>query len=159
MTGTARPPAATDDAVQCSRAIRALRATAAHVDRMVAHALDPHNLTPAQFIALQVLHDAAAESLGCSELGKRLSGPAPDITRLLDRLETAGLVSRDRDRNDRRMVHTHITHAGTKRLREATPSVTAAEERALADLGRAERMLFTDLLVSVKRKCPGATEK
>jgi len=140
---------------ETSRAIRALRAAAAHVERTIARALEPHGVTTAQFAALQVLHDAKVESLGCSEIGQRLTGPAPDVTRLLDRLETAGLVSRDRSESDRRIVHTRITASGQELVHTAMPSVRYAEERALAGLNPADRESLTTLLAGIQRNCPG----
>ena len=138
-----------------SKAVRALRAAAAHVERTLARALEPHGLTTAQFFTLQVLHDAHAESLGCSELGQRLAGPAPDVTRLLDRLETAGLVSRDRSETDRRIVHTRITPAGVELVERAVSSVRDAEEKALAGLDPVDRAALATLLAGIQRNCPG----
>jgi DNA-binding MarR family transcriptional regulator len=146
-----------DEAVaeETSRAIRALRTAAAHVERTIARALEPHGVTTAQFAALQVLDEARAESLGCSELGQRLAGPAPDVTRLLDRLDAAGLVSRDRSESDRRIVHTKITPAGQQLVKNALPSVRDAEERALAGLDPAARAELTALLAGIQKNCPG----
>jgi DNA-binding MarR family transcriptional regulator len=140
---------------ETSKAIRALRAAAAHVERTMARALEPHGVTTAQFAALQVLDEARAESLGCSELGQRLAGPAPDVTRLLDRLDAAGLVSRDRSESDRRIVHTRITPAGQQLVQTALPSVHEAEERALAGLDPANRAELTALLAGIQKNCPG----
>ncbi|MES2522897.1 MAG: MarR family transcriptional regulator [Gemmatimonadota bacterium] len=134
--------------------MRALRATAAHLERTLARALEPHGLTTAQFAALQVLHDAKEQSLGCSEVGKRLAGPAPDVTRLLDRLEAAGLVARDRSQEDRRLVHTRITAAGEKLLLQAAPSYQEAEVRALGELDVTEQAHLAELLSGIQRSCP-----
>ena len=138
-----------------SKAIKALRAAAAHVERTIARALEPHGVTTAQFAVLQVLDEARTESLGCSEVGQRLAGPAPDVTRLLDRLDTAGLVSRDRSESDRRIVHTRITPAGQELVQHALPSVREAEERALAGLGPVDRAELTALLEGIQKNCPG----
>ena len=45
-----------------------------------------------QYNVLQALHCGLAGGLTCSELGSRLAGTDPDITRLLDRLAKQGLV-------------------------------------------------------------------
>jgi len=144
-----------DVAEQTSKAIRALRTAAAHVERTIARALEPHGVTTAQFAALHILHDAKVESLGCSEIGQRLAGPAPDVTRLLDRLAAAGLVSRDRSESDRRIVQTRITAAGLLLVHTAMPSVRDAEERALAGLDPGNRESLTALLAGIQRNCPG----
>ena len=44
----------------------------------------------------------------------------PDMTRLLDRMERAGLVTRERAEEDRRQVYTHITKSGMELLAKPT---------------------------------------
>ncbi|MEO7520175.1 MAG: MarR family transcriptional regulator [Gemmatimonas sp.] len=136
-------------------AVRALRGAASHVERTIARALEPFGLTTAQFSTLQVLLAAETESLGCSEIAQRLGGPGPDVTRLIDRLEAAGLVSRDRSQIDRRLVHARITVAGRKAVDDAAPSVNQAEEQAMSSLAATERLALARLLASVQKSCPG----
>ncbi len=138
-----------------SEAIHALRAAAAHVEHSLARTLDPFGLSMAQFAVLQVMGEAAEERLGCGEIGRRLAARAPDVTRLLDRLESVGLVARKRDEQDRRVVHTHITAVGLELLKSAVPMVRAAEEKALVDLPVADRQHLASLLKGVQRNCPG----
>ena len=138
-----------------SEAIHALRAAAAHVEHSLTRTLDPFGLSMAQFAVLQVMGEAAEEKLGCGEIGRRLAARAPDVTRLLDRLESVGLVARKRDQEDRRVVHTHITAVGLELLKKAVPMVRAAEEQALADLAVADRQHLAALLKGVQRNCPG----
>lgn len=138
-----------------SEAIHALRAAAAHVEHTLARTLDPLGLSMAQFAVLQVMGEAAEEKLGCGEIGRRLAARAPDVTRLLDRLESVGLVARKRDQHDRRVVHTHITAVGLELLKKAVPMVREAEEQALIDLAVADRQHLASLLKGVQRNCPG----
>ena len=148
-------PPVTDAAT--ARAIRALRAASAHLEWTLARALEAHGLTTAQFAALQALREAEPESLACSELGNRLVGPAPDVTRLVDRLIAAGLVSRERDKTDRRLVFTRLTDAGRSLLEQAEPNVRDAEEKALTGLDAAERESLAALLVGIRGNCPGTS--
>ncbi len=134
-----------------SAAIHALRAAAAHVDRAFARVLEPLGLTAAQYSVLQVMHEVDGQVLGCSEIGKRLAAAAPDVTRLLDRLETVGLVARERDKKDRRVVHTRITEAGVSLLSQAVPLVREAEDQVLADLAARDRLHLAALLNDVQR--------
>ena len=113
---------------------------------MLARALEAHELTPAQFAVLDVIGDMKDDAIQCSELGRRLHGPGPDVTRLLDRLESGGLVARDRDLKDHRVGYTRITELGRSVLEKARPDVRIAEEQALADLPTAARRLLTSLL-------------
>lgn len=68
-------------------------------------------VTPAQFNVLRILRGAGAP-LTCSQVGERLIDRTPDVTRLLARLEKAGLVSRARSTQDRRAVEVSVTPAG-----------------------------------------------
>lgn len=80
-------------------------------DQSVAFLRD-HGLTPSQYNVLRILRGAGDEGLGRNEIGERMISRAPDITRLLDRMEAAGLVHRQRSTTDRRCVPTVITEKG-----------------------------------------------
>ena len=60
----------------------------------------------------------------------------PDITRLLDRLEKRGLISRCRESKDRRMVMARITPEGLKLLARMDEPVRAVHRSQLGHLGR-----------------------
>lgn len=137
-----------------TRTLHALRSASALLERAIARALDPYGLTASQFAVLHVMAEAQDQALPCSELGKRLTGPASDITRLLDRLETGGLVSRKRNKTDRPVVHTMISEKGREVLQTATPAVRAAEEHALSHLDEQERAQLSELLAGVLRGFP-----
>ncbi len=144
------------DAAEVSQAVRGIRTAAAHVELLLARALEPHQLTPTQYFVLQAMHEVGDDGLRCSELGQKLAGPAPDVTRLLDRLESVGFVSRERDQKDRRAVHGRLTQLGVDALERARPDVQTAEAEALADLGTESRQQLVALLGDVKRRCPNS---
>lgn len=98
------------------RALLNLLRSAALIGQEHARFLRPHGLTPAQYNALRILRGAHPEPLPCGEVGARLVAPVPDVTRLLDRLAARGLVGRERDAADRRVVRVGITPAGRERL-------------------------------------------
>jgi DNA-binding MarR family transcriptional regulator len=54
--------------------------------------------------------------MACGEVGGRLISRDPDITRLLDRMESRGLIERARETQDRRVVRTRITAEGLRLL-------------------------------------------
>ena len=58
--------------------------------------LKPFDLSNSQFNVLRILRGAGAAGLACGEVGGRMITHDPDITRLLDRLETRGLIARER---------------------------------------------------------------
>src|ERR1043166_3249573 len=95
----------------------ALALTTDQLARRLEPVLRAAEISPTQYNVLRILR-GAPQGLVCSEIGDRMISRDPDITRLLDRLEKRGLVSRCRERRDRRMVLTRITEAGLKLLEQ-----------------------------------------
>lgn len=133
--------------------VYALRSASAHTERAIARALEPFGITAAQFELLDVIGRHSGDGAACSELARQLVAPGPDITRMLDRLHTAGLVSRSRDANDRRVVHTMLTTLGEEMLHNASPAVQVAEAALFAGLADDQRALLTGLLDDIRRNC------
>jgi len=82
------------------------------LQQRVAELLKEHQLTPSQYNMLRILRGAEPDGVTCSQATERMLSPDPDITRLLDRMETNGLILRDRSKKDRRVVITRITERG-----------------------------------------------
>ena len=74
-------------------------------------------LTAAQYNVLRILRGAGPVGLACREIGERMISRDPDITRLLDRMEKNGLITRERQSDDRRVVRTCVTPRGLQLLR------------------------------------------
>jgi DNA-binding MarR family transcriptional regulator len=70
----------------------------------------------------------------------------PDLTRLLDRLEAAGLVEKARHEHDRRVVNVHITKAGMQSVERASLAVRQRLHAALRPLGPRKLSTLADLL-------------
>jgi DNA-binding MarR family transcriptional regulator len=79
--------------------------------RGMARVLKPEDLSMTQYNVLRILR-GSPDGLASGEIGNRLITRDPDITRLLDRLEKRGLISRQRPVQDRRTVMAKITPAG-----------------------------------------------
>jgi DNA-binding MarR family transcriptional regulator len=75
-----------------------------------------YDLSPQQYNALRLLRAAQPETIPTLALGARLISRAPDMTRLLDRLEERKLVERHRRPENRRVVEVGITAAGLELL-------------------------------------------
>lgn len=88
--------------------------TADLINYNLARLLKPHGLTPTQYNALRIVRGAGEEGLPCRIIGQRMVTRVPDVTRLLDRMERDGLVRREREEGDRRVVRTWITEKGLK---------------------------------------------
>lgn len=118
--------------------------------RRLGRTLEPFQLTVGQYAALDALRSAGQAGLACGEIAQRLVTRDPDITRMLDRLEGRGLVSRSRERPDRRVVRAQLTEAGQQLLRAIDVAIGALHARYLAPLGRRNLTALTDLLESIE---------
>jgi DNA-binding MarR family transcriptional regulator len=99
--------------------------------------LAPLELSAAQFIIIANLA-AASEPLSASDLCKGISYDAGAMTRMLDRLESKGLIRRNRSAHDRRLMHLELTEEGRAaypRMREISLAVA---NRFLRGFTRAE---------------------
>jgi len=106
----------------------------------------PHGITGTQYNVLRILRGSEPGGLCRNELRDRMLTRMPDVTRLLDRMEKAGLVARSREGADRRMVSTRITAAGLKILEELDPKMLELEQRRLGHLTDAQLRALIDLL-------------
>lgn len=97
-----------------------------------------YDLTPQQYNALRLLHSEHPGTLRTLDLAARLVSRAPDITRLLDKLEQRGLIGRDRPADNRRIVRVGITAAGIDLLNELSQPLRGCHVRQLGHLNRKE---------------------
>lgn len=98
-------------------------------------ALKPLGLTHATYRVLaQVGHD----SLTHKTLAEHTNCGASNITRIVGRLETQGLVSREPSEEDRRAVLTRLTPEGLATLREAEALLASVEQHLLTLFAEAE---------------------
>jgi DNA-binding MarR family transcriptional regulator len=80
------------------------------------------------------------------------------MTRLLDRLETKGLVQRKRSETDRRVVNIALTAAGTQAAQAIPHALSAVQNRALAGFSAEEFATFKQLLRRVLANSQRASE-
>src|SRR5512143_716953 len=95
-------------------------------------------ITLQQFNVLRILRGSHPEPMPTLEIAERMIERAPGITRLIDRLEAAGLVSRKRGRDDRRVVLCAITAAGLATLAASDEPVRTVERGRVGRLSRSE---------------------
>lgn len=112
--------------------------TADALERREVEALKAWKLTPTQYNALRILRGAGEPGATCGEVGDRMLTRDPDVTRLVDRLEARGLISRARSEEDRRVVRTRITQAGLDLLRAIDAPARGWSKAQLGHLTRAE---------------------
>jgi Fe2+ or Zn2+ uptake regulation protein len=92
-----------------------IQRTAQNVMRWLVEELKPIGLTPSQYNVLRILRGSSPEPLSATEICSRMVTHDPDLTRLMDRLEAAGLVRKQRGTRDRRVVDVHITPSAARR--------------------------------------------
>ena len=99
-----------------------LRTTAVLQERFE-QIIRPFNISMTQYNVLRILRGAGPGGRTCGEIGERMIAREPDVTRLLERMDKAGLLKRTRDSEDRRVVVTRITGSGLKLLNELEPKL------------------------------------
>jgi DNA-binding MarR family transcriptional regulator len=124
----------------------ALMRTADRLTAGTAEVLRVEDLSQSQYNILRILRGAGGEGLPCGEISARMVRRDPDLTRLLDRLERRGLVSRTRGTADRRVVFAAITAAGLQVLERLDGPVREAASKALAHMPEQRRLLLLELL-------------
>jgi DNA-binding MarR family transcriptional regulator len=110
-----------------------------------------YELTGQQYNVLRLLAHAAPQGVPTLELAAKLVSRAPDITRMLDKLEQRGLIRRDRHAADRRVVQIAITPAGAELLEEVTQPLRECHEKQLGHLSKAELKSLGSLLKAARR--------
>ena len=102
--------------------------------------------------AMFAVLDAVAIEPGLSQraIAQRLSIEGPSITRHLDHLEGEGLVTRQRDQIDRRVIHITLTAAGQTRYDALCPIVAAHECALFAPFAPADVMVLRQLLHQIR---------
>jgi DNA-binding MarR family transcriptional regulator len=98
--------------------------------------LKTFDLTATQYNVLRILRGAGPAGLPCREVSERMVNRDPDVTRLLDRLESRAFVERERLTSDRRVVVARIAVSGTEILALADPAVNAYLLEAMSALDR-----------------------
>jgi DNA-binding MarR family transcriptional regulator len=123
---------------------RLLGQAALRADRLVAAALAQEGVRRHHYAVLATLADHGPASQ--AELGRRLWIDRSDMHAVLADLEAAGLVSRQRDADDRRRNVVAVTAAAAPALARLDARVAAAQEELLAALDGAQREQLLDLL-------------
>lgn len=112
----------------------------------LADTMEAHDLTPAQYNVLRILRGCHPDRATCTYIGERLLDRTPDVTRLLNRLQRAGLVHRRRADYDRRVVEVAITDTGLERLEQMEEPVQETMDRLTAGLTAEEHATLSHLL-------------
>src|SRR5438105_3613082 len=110
-----------------------------------------YDLTAQQYNALRLLRGDHPRPLPTLLIARRLISRAPDITRLLDKLEQRGLIRRERPEDNRRVVQVGITSAGLALLKELDGPVRDCHRRQLGHLSSKDLETLVRLLGEARR--------
>lgn len=124
--------------------------TADLMSRPVERVFAEYKLTPEQFNVLRILRGSEPAGRPTLEIGRRMITRASNVTRIVDRLESKGLVTRQRSADDRRIVTVRITPAGLQLLTRMYPRVTSITEAAIAGISEQEAARLNLLLEKLR---------
>jgi MarR family transcriptional regulator, organic hydroperoxide resistance regulator len=137
--------------VRAEVAVSILR-TAALIERHFAQVVASAGITVQQYNVLRILRGAGDEGLPTLVIRDRMIHEAPGITRLLDKLESAGLARRERCSPDRRQVLCYITEGGLAVLDKLDAAMKAADDAAVGNLTEDEQRQLLKLLEGVRAR-------
>jgi MarR family 2-MHQ and catechol resistance regulon transcriptional repressor len=118
---------------RCTNALLARLAERATID----------DLTPSQFAVLEALYHRGVLTQG--EVSRKVLKSVSDITTVIDHLERDGFVRRERDAQDRRVIHVHLTEAGKAKLESVLPQHVAALVDEFSILSPSEQETLANL--------------
>jgi len=113
--------------------------------------LKTEDLSLTQYNVLRILR-GSPQGLPCGEIASRMITRDPDVTRLLDRMEKRGLISRNRETRDRRQVTTRVTPEGLKLVDRMDEPVQKIHRKQLGHLGKDRLRALSDLLAAARAR-------
>jgi len=115
-----------------------------------------HNLTMAQYNVLRILRGSEPAGMLCRGISERMISRDPDMTRLLDRMESRGLITRERQKDDRRVIVTRITAEGLASLKKLDQPVRELHKRQFTHMKPTRIKALAELLEDVvnREPCP-----
>ena len=131
-----------------------LQRTADVLAQQVEQLFKAHGLTGPQYNVLRILRGAEPEGLACRAISERMITHDPDMTRLLDRLESRGLIQRERQSDDRRVIKTRITAAGLDLLKTLDLPIRELHKKQFRHVSAARLKTLAELLKEVRVHAP-----
>ncbi len=113
--------------------------------------LGEFGMTGSQYNALRIVGGGPEHGTPVLTISKRMVSRDPDMTRLVDRLEKAGHVTRHRCDADRRVWYVRITPQGQALLREIKPRLDAFHAGQVAHLSEAQQRTLSELLFEARK--------
>jgi len=111
--------------------------------------MSKYGLTFPQYNVLRILKGVYPNGHPRCDIISRMIEPAPDVTRIIDRLMKEKLVERFNSTEDKRLSMTRITEKGVKLLDKAHPEIQALGSYISSTLSNTEKKTLSDLLEKV----------
>lgn len=125
-----------------------MRSTMQGLGKLIDQRMQPFDLTDAQWKPL--LHLYTGQCSTAVELARLTEIDTGAMTRLLDRLETKGLIQRQRSQDDRRVIHLLLTEAGEQLASQLPDLVAQTLNQVLHGFSDAEVVQFKGMLQRLK---------
>src|SRR3984893_4228834 len=138
-----------------NRIFVALLETADAISQEAEQFMKTAGLTGTQYNVLRILRGAQPEGLPCRGIGDRMISHDPDMTRLLDRMEKRGLITRKRQTDDRRVVKARITPQALSLLKTLDQPIHELHKRQFPHMSASRLKIFFDLLEEARVRQPG----
>jgi DNA-binding MarR family transcriptional regulator len=116
----------------------------------VTDVLKPYGLSPTQYNVLRILRGAGKQGASCGEIGGKLISRDPDVTRMMDRLEKRGLLTRDRAKEDRRVVTHQLTAEGLALVNKLDRPVQESHRATLRGIAPAKLETLISILEEIR---------
>lgn len=120
--------------------------TAEVLSQRVGDLMSGYGISGKQYNVLRAIRRGGGGGLSISQISEQMTDPRADVTRLLDRLVRDGLVDRQPDRADRRVVRAHLTEAGAKLLESIDEPLLQTHREQFVALSEAEIEQLSTLL-------------
>jgi DNA-binding MarR family transcriptional regulator len=137
----------------------AVMKAADHLGQQAEQLLKSHGLTGTQYNVLRILRGAGSEGLPCRSVGDRMISHDPDMTRLLDRMEKRDLITRERQKDDRRVVKTRVTAQGLDILKKLDQPVRELHKQQFQHMSASKLKQLADLLGECQRSAPNESSE
>jgi DNA-binding MarR family transcriptional regulator len=126
--------------------------TASELSNATDKSLRQFRITQQQYNVLRILRGAGEQGLCRNEISSRMVAATPDMSRLLDRMEKSGWITRERAEDDRRQVSTFITDSGQELLRISEDPVHEQTHRLFDGIKSADLKMLVDVLAKIRSR-------
>lgn len=127
----------------------AVQRTADRLMQGLEEALRQTGVTPVQYLVLRSLRQAGSAGMPSNQIVRGMTTHDPDMTRLLDKLEERAVITRWRDKDDRRVYRVKLTRQGARLLRELSQITRELHRKQFNTIDRRKVKSLTRLLEAI----------